>query len=178
MIASPSEPLLTPLQSPRILPEPFLLPSVSRLRSFTSKSPRSEVNHNSIADFSPVIGFASPPSRVSDLSRSSTPGAGKGHRDLAKVEREVFKWTVLQNAGNQLYRKRPSKAALVLGASNLGSPTVLAANGLICVGTDAGRIFVFDFKQTLLGVCGDDASGYYLLVLCVDNVLTLRKPAR
>ncbi|KAF9241625.1 Golgi CORVET complex core vacuolar protein 8-domain-containing protein [Melanogaster broomeanus] len=53
-----------------------------------------------------------------------------------------------------LYAQRPSKAALLLGASNLGSPMVFAANGLICVGTDAGRIFVFDFKQTLLCICG------------------------
>lgn len=173
MTALPPELLLAPPHSPGEPLEPFLLPSVSRLRSFTSRSPRTEANH-SLPDLSAPIGFASPLSRVSDLSRSSTPGAGKGTwRGYLKAEREVFKWTVLQNAGSQLYGKRPSKAAIVLGASNLGSPTVLAANGLICVGTDAGRIFVFDFKQTLLGVCGNDASGYYLLVLRVNHVLTL-----
>ncbi|EGN99739.1 hypothetical protein SERLA73DRAFT_88352 [Serpula lacrymans var. lacrymans S7.3] len=34
---------------------------------------------------------------------------------------------------------------------------VLSANGLICVGTDMGRIYVFDFKQTLKCICGQDA---------------------
>ncbi|KAH0827902.1 Golgi CORVET complex core vacuolar protein 8-domain-containing protein [Lanmaoa asiatica] len=153
------EHLLTPLHSPGDLPQPYLLPSVSRLRSFASSSPRNEVNHNLPADISAAIGFASPPSRVSDISRSSTPGAGAAAwGSYLKVEREVFRWTVLQNVGNQLCRKRPSKSAIVLGASNLGSPTVLAANGLICIGTDVGRIFVFDFKQTLLCICGNDAS--------------------
>lgn len=174
MAALPSEHLFTPLHSPSILPEPFLPPSVSRLRSFASTSPWIEVNHNLPADSSAAISFASPPSRVSDISRSSTPGAGKGAwRSYLNIEREVFKWTVLQNAGKRLYGNRPSKAAIVLGASNLGSPTVLAANGLICLGTDAGRVFVFDFKQTLLGICGDDTSGCHLLVPCVNHVLTL-----
>lgn len=174
MATPPPESLLTPFHSPGDPPQPFLLPSVSRLRSCVSSSPRSQVNHSLSADISAAIGFASTPSRVSEISRSSTPGIGMGaRRGYLKVEREVFKWTVLQNVGNQLYGKRPSKAAIVLGASNLGSPTVLAANGLICVGTDAGRIFVFDFKQTLLGICGNDASGCYLLILCVSHVLTL-----
>lgn len=174
MAAPPPVLLLAPLHSSGVPAEPFLLPSVSRLRSFASRSPRIDVNHNLPADSSVVTGFVSPPSRISDISRSSTPGAGKAAwRGYLKVEREVFRWTVLQNAGNRLYRNRPSKAAIVLGASNLGSPTVLAANGLICVGTDAGRVFVFDFKQTLLGICGGDASGCYLLALCVSHVLTV-----
>lgn len=174
MSTPPSEPRLAPLHSPGDPPQPFLLPSVSRLRSYVSISPRNQVNHDLPADIPVATGFASPPSRVSDISRSSTPGAGMGAwGGYPNVKREVFRWTALQNAGNQLYGKRPSKAAIVLGASNLGSPTVLAANGLICVGTNAGRIFVFDFKQTLLGICGNDASGYYPLVLCVSHVLTL-----
>jgi len=174
MAALPPEPLLAPPHSLGDPPEPFLLPSVSRLRSFAYGSPQNEVNYSLPADVSTVIGFASPPSRVSDISRSSTPSAGKGTwRGYLKVEREVFRWTALQSVGNRLYGKRPSRAAIVLGAYNLGSPTVLAANGLICVGTDAGRIFVFDFKQTLLAICGNDASGCYLLVLCVSHMLTL-----
>lgn len=174
MATPPPEPLLVPPYSSGDPPQPFLPPSVSRLRSFASRSPRNEVNHNLPADVSTAIGFASPPSRVSDISRSSTPGTATGAwKGCLRVEREVFRWAVLQNAGDQLYGNRPSKAAIVLGASNLGSPTVLAANGLICVGTDAGRIFIFDFKQTLLGICGNDVSGCYLLVLCIHHVLTL-----
>ncbi|KAF8444650.1 Golgi CORVET complex core vacuolar protein 8-domain-containing protein [Boletus edulis BED1] len=157
MAALPPE-LLFPVSRSPGAPEPFLLPSVSRLRSYIPKSPRSEPSY-SLSDIPTPLGFASTSSRVSDISRSSTPGAGKGTwRGHLKVEREVFRWTVLHNVGNQLYGNRPSKAAIVLGASNLGSPTVLAANGLICVGTDVGRIFVFDFKQTPLAICGNDAS--------------------
>ncbi|KAF8134645.1 Golgi CORVET complex core vacuolar protein 8-domain-containing protein [Boletus edulis] len=157
MAALPPE-LLFPVSRSPGAPEPFLLPSVSRLRSYIPKSPRSEPSY-SLSDIPTPLGFASTSSRISDISRSSTPGAGKGTwRGHLKVEREVFRWTVLHNVGNQLYGNRPSKAAIVLGASNLGSPTVLAANGLICVGTDVGRIFVFDFKQTPLAICGNDAS--------------------
>jgi hypothetical protein len=36
---------------------------------------------------------------------------------------------------------------------------VMAANGLICIGTESGRILVFDFKQTLRCICGDSSSG-------------------
>ncbi|KAG2146389.1 Golgi CORVET complex core vacuolar protein 8-domain-containing protein [Suillus bovinus] len=36
---------------------------------------------------------------------------------------------------------------------------VLAANGFICVGTDKGRILVFDFTQSLKCICGSESSG-------------------
>ncbi|KAF9227315.1 hypothetical protein BS17DRAFT_775267 [Gyrodon lividus] len=151
----------TPVQFIGELPQPFLHPNVSRLRSFIPTSPPVNAGNISLpVDLTAATGFASPLSRASDISRTSTPGAHqKGAlNNYLKAEREVFRWTVLQNSTNQLYAQRPSKAALLLGASNLGSPMVLAANGLICVGTDAGRIFVFDFKQTLLCICGNDTS--------------------
>ncbi|KAF8844392.1 hypothetical protein BDN67DRAFT_771415 [Paxillus ammoniavirescens] len=150
----------TPIQSTGELPQPFLHPNVSRLRSFVPTSPLVNAGDISLpADLSAATGFASPLSRASDISRTSTPGAHqKSLNGYRKAEKEVFRWTVLQNASKQLYAQRPSKAALLLGAANLGAPMVLAANGLICVGTDAGRIFVFDFKQTLLCICGNDAS--------------------
>ena len=81
----------------------------------------------------------------------------------AQPEREVFRWTRLHKAGAQLYAKTPSKASAVLGSPSLGSPLVLAANGMICVGTDTGRIFVYDFQQTLKCVCGDAGSGTSLI---------------
>ncbi|KAH9972466.1 Golgi CORVET complex core vacuolar protein 8-domain-containing protein [Lactifluus volemus] len=34
----------------------------------------------------------------------------------------------------------------------------MAANGFICIGTQSGRILVFDFKQTLRCICGDPAA--------------------
>ena len=40
---------------------------------------------------------------------------------------------------------------------------MLAANGLICIGTESGKIYVYDFKQTLKCVCGNDALGTALV---------------
>ncbi|THH28379.1 hypothetical protein EUX98_g5796, partial [Antrodiella citrinella] len=74
-------------------------------------------------------------------------------------DREVFRWTELRNIGDYLYRNAvpSSKAAEILGTSDVGSPTVLTANGLICVGTDNGKILVFDFKQNLICICGEES---------------------
>ncbi|KAI0293200.1 Golgi CORVET complex core vacuolar protein 8-domain-containing protein [Russula brevipes] len=44
------------------------------------------------------------------------------------------------------------------GCPAIGAPTVMAANGLVCIGTESGRVLVFDFKQTLRCICGDPAS--------------------
>ena len=71
----------------------------------------------------------------------------------------MFRWTQLRSLANHIFARPPQKAQAVLGAAAVGTPTVLAANGLICVGTDNGRVLVFDFKQTLKCVCGDPASG-------------------
>src|SRR5262249_52804351 len=57
--------------------------------------------------------------------------------------------------------KAANKASAILGAPTIGAPTVLAANGLICIGTDEGKICVFDFKQTLICICGNDPSGMW-----------------
>ena len=90
-------------------------------------------------------------SRRSSVSASNT---GK------HLERQVFRWTNLRNIGHQIYTsKAATKASAILGAPTIGSPTVLAANGLICVGTDEGKICVYDFKQTLICVCGSDVTG-------------------
>lgn len=78
---------------------------------------------------------------------------------MQPVPREVLRWTQLRVIGEHIYAGQASKASAFLGAQSSGSPTVLAANGLICIGTDTGRVLVFDFKQTLKCVCGIDSSG-------------------
>lgn len=95
--------------------------------------------------------------------------SSNGHQDFSDADgdtahivrssREVFKWAPLRNISQHLYTTKLPKASSVLGVSPLGSPTVLVANGLICVGTDEGRICVYDFKQTFKCVCGSDPSG-------------------
>ncbi|KAG1813729.1 Golgi CORVET complex core vacuolar protein 8-domain-containing protein [Suillus variegatus] len=73
-------------------------------------------------------------------------------------EQEVEQALLQENssASNELPRDvpKPAKASSVLGDIIAGAPMVLAANGFICVGTDKGRIFVFDFKQSLKCICG------------------------
>ncbi|KAH7888664.1 Golgi CORVET complex core vacuolar protein 8-domain-containing protein [Phlebopus sp. FC_14] len=136
---------------------PFLHPAVSRLRSSIARElAMQHGDRGHLADSSATMEFTSPLIHGSDVSRTSTSTTSKG---LNNAEREVFRWTALRNAGNRLYGQRPSKAAVMLGATSLGSPVALAANGLICIGTDRGRIFVFDFKQTLQCICGSDSSG-------------------
>ena len=80
-------------------------------------------------------------------------------------KREVFRWTQLRNITEIVYGKlSQQKVQALLGTPSLGSPTVLAANGMICIGTDIGRILVFDFKQNLKCICGDgNASAYVSL---------------
>lgn len=61
-----------------------------------------------------------------------------------------------------------------MGAANLGIPTVIAANGLICVGTETGFICVFDFKQNLKCICGTDGVGKAVFLCFLDNILITR----
>lgn len=136
-------------------PQPFVHPSVSRLRSFLPSSPVQSANLGLPPGSLTPAGGYSPLSHTSNISRVSTPTRCDGG---LTVDGETFKLTSLQIATSQLFGKRQSKAALLLGASKLGTPTVLAANGLICVGTDTGHIYVFDFKQTLLCMCGNDSA--------------------
>jgi hypothetical protein len=78
----------------------------------------------------------------------------------APNEREVFKWTRLRNIEDIIFsREGLKKRPAPLVDANVGTPTVLAADKFICVGTDAGRILVFDFKQTLRCICGTETLG-------------------
>ncbi|EPQ57241.1 hypothetical protein GLOTRDRAFT_73888 [Gloeophyllum trabeum ATCC 11539] len=147
---------------------PFLHPTISRLRSFTPQASRNpSTTGSAITLQSYGHGAASPaPSHFSAISRSSTPSTLDQYTERpgvtnhqSEADRQVFKWTVLQTISDLLFAKKlTQKAAAVLGSPSLGSPTVMAANGLICIGTDSGRIVVFDFKQSLKAVCGNESS--------------------
>lgn len=146
------------------LARPFLHPNVSRLRSYTPQSSRISSPASGPANLAP----ASSPSHFS-LSRVSsssnlhtTSGTEENGTSSSKPPHtDVFKWTELRVIEQQLKAKSP-KVSSILGAPFLGSPTALAANGLICIGTEEGRIYVFDFKQKLVCVCGTEPTGGFL----------------
>jgi vacuolar protein sorting-associated protein 8 len=159
------------LSTPSKLSPSFLHPSTSRLRSYMTHA-------------SPVTSVASPNSPLHRISPSPSPSSftlspgsssahlplgAAGKRDLSQANghdssyaREVFQWAQLHSLGTHLSPRHPSnKVQAMLGASAVGAPLVMAANGLICIGTESGRILVFDFKQTLRCICGDPSSGAF-----------------
>ncbi|KAI0029978.1 Golgi CORVET complex core vacuolar protein 8-domain-containing protein [Vararia minispora EC-137] len=146
---------------------PFLHPAISRLRSAAPSASQSRAPSAASAG-TPNGGADSPlPSHFSALSPVSSSanlhldalGAATEKRDIFSPggEREVFRWTSLHVIASQIFSKPAVKAAAVLGAHGAGTPLVMAANGLICIGTDQGRVYVYDFKQTLKCICGDQA---------------------
>ncbi|KAF8265529.1 Golgi CORVET complex core vacuolar protein 8-domain-containing protein [Lactarius quietus] len=115
----------------------FLHPTISRLRSYT---PNASPGSSATSPPSACRGVSPVPSSFSTLS----PGSSSSHLPGAE------KHDLLHSNGHVPTCGSSWPAAV-------GTPTVLAANGLVCVGMDNGRIFVFDFKQTLKCVCGDPA---------------------
>jgi hypothetical protein len=169
----PNGALTDSLSTPSKHSPPFLHPSTSRLRSYmTHASPVASVTsaHSPLRGVSPSpvpSSFTlSPGSSSSAHLPFPLPGAPEKH-DFLQVNghdlfdaREVFRWAQLHNLGTHLPARHPSnKVQAMLGAPAVGAPMVMAANGLICIGTESGRILVFDFKQTLRCICGDPASG-------------------
>lgn len=83
------------------------------------------------------------PSHFSAISRSSSL-SGRAE----KPARDAFRWTVLHTAGSLTH---PTSALY-------GRATVLAANGLLCIGTSSSRALVFDFRQQLKHVIAPPAT--------------------
>ncbi|KAH9839218.1 Golgi CORVET complex core vacuolar protein 8-domain-containing protein [Rhodofomes roseus] len=146
--------------TPSKLSRPFLHPTISRLRSTTPQASRvpSSASVGTLFSHAPE-GASESPSHFSALSRSSSAthiaaNGVNGKSNATSETREVFRWTQLKTIGDFLFTTQSQKVASLLGTENIGSPTVMAANGLICVGTDTGKVVVFDFKQNLKCICG------------------------
>ncbi|KAF8893789.1 Golgi CORVET complex core vacuolar protein 8-domain-containing protein [Infundibulicybe gibba] len=160
---------------------PFLHPTVSRLRSHTPQSSPVSSNSWTRTSFTPES-TSHTPSNESSLSRISSlsnlqiyplglveSAAAKPPTHSGVLAREVFRWTELQDITRHAYSSKIPKASSVLGSLSLGSPTVLAANGFICIGMDSGKICVYDFKQNLKCICGDGNGPVTALALSHDH---------
>ncbi|KAK7053310.1 hypothetical protein VNI00_003936 [Paramarasmius palmivorus] len=152
---------LLPFNDSSGLARPFLHPTVSRLRSYTPQGSRVPSSSSVVTQSNMLPGTSPSPSHFSSISRMSsisnlhtndTSEIAEGKRKQA--EQDVFHWTELRNISHHIYSAYSSKASSILGAAS-SSPTVLAANGLICIGTDDGKICVYDFKQTLKCICAN-----------------------
>ncbi|KAG8970332.1 Vacuolar protein sorting-associated protein 8 [Tulasnella sp. 419] len=148
---------------PKSLSRSLLHPTVSRLRSFTpSRLPSSSSVNSAISPY-PLRTSSPSPSHFSAISRapsstSDTPISGRFRPQDSEAARDAFRWTTLRVISNQVFSTPSQKASIVLGSS-WGNPTVLAANGLICIGTDLGRVLVYDFSQQFKFICGSDLPG-------------------
>ncbi|KAG8715568.1 Vacuolar protein sorting-associated protein 8 [Ceratobasidium sp. 394] len=117
----------------------FLHPTVSRLRSFVPQDRLSPGSHASFATQRSGNAFGTPSaaSHFSAISRSSS--ISRFSDKTKGPTRDAFRWTSLHTA-----------SSLTHPASSLyGRATVLAANGLLCLGTSSSRALVFDFRQQL-----------------------------
>lgn len=169
---SSSGPLTPPLRmsSPASyfkLARPFVHPTVSRLRSYTPQASR-QIHEGSVtSSHSHLFDGTSPsPSHFSSISRVSSVSnlqtASQDDASNGETIREVFRWTELRAIMQTIYLS--PKASGLLGASSLGRPTVLAANGLICTGTVDGKVVVHDFKQSLICICESNVQGISALL--------------
>ena len=157
VIERPTLGYVQPLNAPR----PFLHPSVSRLRSYAPGFGSQTPSDISFASVTAPPSAQSVTSHLSPVSRESSPMLPNsamldGDGTHTNKERQVFKWAELANLSRYFYSPPAQKINAVLGMLSNSRPTVLASNGLICLGTETGSVHVFDFKQTPKCVCGAD----------------------
>ncbi|KAG9126651.1 Vacuolar protein sorting-associated protein 8 [Ceratobasidium sp. 392] len=118
----------------------FLHPTVSRLRSFVPQDHLSPGSNASFATQRSANALGAPSaaaSHFSAISRSSS--ISRLSEEAKKPTRDAFRWTSLHTASSLTHP----------GSSLYGRATVLAANGLLCLGTSSSRVLVFDFRQQL-----------------------------
>ncbi|KAJ3575088.1 hypothetical protein NP233_g1320 [Leucocoprinus birnbaumii] len=181
-----AKPFLHPNVSRLRSHSPHLPPSRTPEISFTTSltnfhyapSPSQLLNTSSSHTLSRVSSFSNThsshsPTRSPNLSSNSQQHLSHRGDDVVNaviksVEQEVFRWTNLHSISKEVYASSALKKAMtVLGAKGFETPTVLAANGYVCIGTSDGKILVYDFRQVLKCVCGEDSPGKYALYFMV-----------
>lgn len=160
----PSSSTVRTTLSNAISPDPSHFSAISRASSVSGPPLPNEYAPNGEAQ--PKHAPAPLSRHHSDSNSVSTSAAVHTH----EPEREVFRWTSLRHISAQVYSPASSAKAQAVLDAGIGRPTVVAAGGLICVGTHTGRTAVFDFRQQFKFICGADVPGsppcYYISSSC------------
>lgn len=163
-------------------------PSISRLRSHM-RHPSSSSIDSSISSQQPHVSRSVSSSHFSQLSRttsSSTLHSLSSSNPAPPLSRpgpsshpllsDPLHYTTLKRISYTLYPSRSSNKLASMGALSsetrgndvknpsslrpeFGVPSIMVANGLICVGTDQGWVGVWDFKGDMKGWFGSDMIG-------------------
>lgn len=130
---------------------------ISSVSSRSSSVAASAFEHRFQSRFSlsPSTSFrASSPAFLTGHSRQSSAtfrnGSrnGSAARDDAETPWQVVSWTRLRKLASQCFSEP--------GKRQFGTPTCLAASTFIVVGTSRGLVLIFDYKQTLKSVIGQN----------------------
>jgi hypothetical protein len=158
-------------------------PSISRLRSHIRHPSTSSINSTSSSQAgrsSQNPPPAPPSSHFSQLSRTTSSSTlhslnSSSHLSTKQSQpastpssADPIHYTTLKRISHFLYPSRSSAKLASLGAmagaegrklkrGELGVPTVMSAEGMICVGTDKGWVGVWDFKGEMRGWYGNES---------------------
>jgi len=102
-------------------------------------------------------------SNIRDLPESITsPPSSVAQAEALASSFSSFRWTPLRKISNRVFSSATAtrnqyESGVANSVNILGPPTVIAASGVICVGTSKGWTMVFDYAQSLKCICGNDA---------------------
>ncbi|KAI5478318.1 late endosome to vacuole transport-related protein [Pseudohyphozyma bogoriensis] len=174
---TPSNSIPDSLASAAFPRRPVGHPQIARLRSAQLQHPRIPSASTQLSAFEcqtvedrPASSTFDLRSRRSSLSNlpdtltfdspdASTPPPSSS---VGRTPSETFKWTPLRRISTRIYPPSTKGGAgfTSAGAAHaglMGTPTVLAVNGIVAMGTSKGWVLVFDFSQNLRCVCGTEA---------------------
>lgn len=129
-------------------------PSISSIDSFATGADLRKLNGSPASSKFDQLSRQSSHSNIHELDTEpqSTPPSSVHQAEALASSFSSFRWTPLRRISGKVFPGSAKTAAM-------GQPTVLAASGIICVGTAKGWVMVFDYAQTLKCVCGNDAIG-------------------
>ena len=124
-------------------------PSISSIDSFQTGADLRKLGGSPASSKFDALSRQSSHSNIHELDQSTPPSSVHQAEALASSF-SSFRWTPLRRISGSVFSGK---------SATMGQPTVLAASGIICIGTAKGWVMVFDYAQTLRCVCGNDAIG-------------------